>query len=151
MWKSLLETRPQPSLLRDPPPWLDRGPPLPGPPFFDECLHVYLLCCPDNPTSKHGSGQHAGCSKLGTCLLLGTRREQTAVVVNQVGDSPHSITVVKRWGHGKDLFRGWHITLTSLLSMGPASCQWISLGSTWMGTNHSFCIVGCVFSSVQWG
>lgn len=58
--------------------------------------------------SKQRPGLHASGSKLGTCLfclLWGTRKEQTASFVSQVGDSLHSILPVKRWRDAEDPFQ----------------------------------------------
>lgn len=70
-------------------------------------LHLFALL-PRQLSSKQRPGLHASGSKLGTCLfclLWGTRREQTASFVSQVGDSLHSIMPVKRWGDAKDPFQ----------------------------------------------
>lgn len=59
--------------------------------------------------SKQRPGLHAAGSKLGTCpfcLLWGTRREQTAAFVSQVGDILHSITALKGWRDAKVPFQG---------------------------------------------
>lgn len=138
MRKFLLETQPQPFLGRDPRSWLHRRAARLGP----HLMNLFTSVCSATLTTPQQTW-----AKLGTCLfclLSGTSREPTAAFVSQVGDSPHSITAVKRCSNEKDPFRGWH----SIQPTPPSSLSMDLPASTWMGTNHIFCIVGlCLFLS----